>query len=146
MPVSEHLAGLSVKGYRELLKKLRQKKTEESSAAFEDARQTVREYILSRKLPRKPLDPKGAWNRLHSRLLSAKKELKSLKEETTHQLKATYAAVRSGTTGSSGAGDLAEDAKPLSNRAGQVLGSDGLLRVCGRAELILFWIYPRYVL
>lgn len=73
MPISEHLAGLSVKGYRELLKKLRQSKTEESAAAFEDARQSVRLYILSKKLARKPLDPKGAWNRLYNRLLSAKK-------------------------------------------------------------------------
>jgi hypothetical protein len=73
MPVSEHLAALSLKGYRELLRKLRQKKSEESSIAFDEARQQVRMYILSRKLARKPLDPKGAWNRMYNRLLSAKK-------------------------------------------------------------------------
>lgn len=72
MPVSEHLVAVSVKGYRELLRKLRQKKSDETSTAFEDARQRVSLYILTKKSVRKPLDPVGAWNRLHARLLLAK--------------------------------------------------------------------------
>lgn len=59
-------------------------------------------------------------------MLSDVQELKTFKEETKHQLKATYAAVRSSNNGSSQAGVLAEEAKS----AAQVLGSDGLLRVC----------------
>lgn len=72
MPVSEHLAAVTVKGYREFLRKLRHQKSDESSSAFQEARERVSLYVRAKKARKKGLDPQGALRRLWKKALDAK--------------------------------------------------------------------------
>jgi hypothetical protein len=74
MPVSEHLAGVTLKGYRELLRKLRQQKSDESSSAFQEAKERVGLYVRAKRARKKGLglDPRGAMIRLWIKALEAR--------------------------------------------------------------------------
>lgn len=87
------LAAASIKGYRELLRKLRREQAAEDATLLQQAKERVQLYN-QRKQAKEPLDPRRAFSRLREKVLEAKEDLVQLKREKAGLLRATYAAVR----------------------------------------------------
>ena len=141
------LPQLSLKGYRELLKRLRQQSNDEacsSGALFQQAKELALAH-LQRKRGSDKINPRRAFSRLDSitrggrsgsldvpatfkgsisarrlrqRVLDKKLELKQLKDAKKEKLRATYTALR----------EHRQSRKEAIAEERQVVGSDGLSR------------------
>ena len=121
MPFSPQYSAVCLKGYRELLRKLRQERSveEASPAVLQRAKERVFHSVYSRRR-KDSVDLHRAFARVYDRLVQAKSELKLLKDEKKEKWLAKYAAVRGQLVAAEGA--QAADAA--------LLGHNGLFRVC----------------
>ncbi|KAK9836166.1 hypothetical protein WJX81_006146 [Elliptochloris bilobata] len=131
------LAAVSVKGYRELLRRLRAEQAPQGAAeerAASTLLQQAKERVLlyaqkKRRAGFEPLDPRRAFARLAERWGEARQELKELKDLKKQQWKATVAnAVRGQRSSKAEPAPSTRGLTALSAEEQAVLGRDGLVR------------------